>query len=668
MAGIHSAAMEFLNNIKPTHVAVSVVVIIGTVYYLRYRNAIKRRIKQVEEESWIFGMGVTMERVKDPVLRRGTHGRNYRILELNPTFRDKCEKNGWSIISLGEYMSSLQPKQLPQSVAGMERPQIIEREIEAGMAAALLKVLGPTLGRALLPAVGTMQGTTHSLATGIATKWFVSSPKENENTEEDKGGLPLSLMSLFVLSDTHAKVNPVTDNDSLSAIDKMKLGEIGVTPSFIPQSPFFVSRDFEAAIAKMEDMVRNKHAASVGQSTRELDVAQGELLDDELLAEDMRIQATKMNNQVNKKKKQAEYDPEGREMADPVPINPRLFPGLHLGWGHAKCTHTNREVLKNRLLSVLLNKLAANYYKKVKGESDIFSVQMSENDKEITTPWELVQGLIDSGHEIEMVPATSITTFGTSLSELQQDGSWTNIPLACFLESGYEDADGRMAPAFMPHSGLSMEISGPLIGSRADGTPCKCCIQHYISIDGFCGWQSNHNVDVPWLQAVESCGTRVTGKNAVRAARLAGLYANVLNGIATEMGLPHGGYGLTAVCNDSAAVLEECLYGMSTIYPMTSIGRFMQRTLRYAQRFQGELKSIAVKEEIDDLCAIINAMRRIPSDLNASPTNALNAAKRMLHCLPPDRPFQLMDDTKNVMESILREAEPKETVNNEATS
>jgi hypothetical protein len=641
-------AMEFLSNAKPTHVAVAVFVIVSTVYYRRYRKAIKQRIQQLEEESWIFGLGVTMERMKDSVPRGGTSFRQYKLLELNPSLREKCTKDVSSILSLGEYMSSLQPKGIPQSVAGMERPQFIEQEIQAGMAAALLKALGPNLGRALLPAMETLDGKAHSLATGIATKWFASSMEDE--MEKDKGGLPLSLMTLLAVSDTNAKVNPPTDSDSLSAIDKMKLGEIGVTSSFIPTNPFIVSRDFEAAIEKMEDELRNKQVASVGQSTRELDVARLELMNDELLTQDMKIQEAKEGQ------KQVEYDPEGRNMVDPLPINPRLFPGLHLGWGNAKCTHTNREVLKNRLLSVLLNKLGANYYMKSKGETDIFSVQISEKAQEITTPWELVQGLVDTGHEIEMVPKAMITTFGTSLSVLEQDGTWSNIPLACFVESGYEDAKGTQAPAFMPHSGLNMEVSGPLIGSRADGKLSKCCIQHYIAIEGFCGWHSNHNGDVPWLEAVE-CGTCVAGKDAVRAARLAGLYANVLNGVATEMGLPFGGYGLTAVCNDSAAVLQECLYGTSTIYPMTSIGSFMQRTLRYAQRFRDELKPHADSHEIKDMCAIITAMRKIPSDLNASPTNALNAAKRMLHCLPPDRPFQLMNDTKNVMESILHEAE-----------
>lgn len=85
-----------------------------------------------------------------------------------------------------------------------------------------------------------------------------------------------------------------------------------------------------------------------------------------------------------------------------------------------------------------------------------------------------------------------------------------------------------------------MEIRGPLFGNRIDGSPSKCSIQHYIAIDGFCAWQSNHSGVIPWAQPVD-CGTPVSGKEAIRATRLAALHANILNGIATDMALPFGG-------------------------------------------------------------------------------------------------------------------------------
>lgn len=214
-------------------------------------------------------------------------------------------------------------------------------------------------------------------------------------------------------------------------------------------------------------------------------------------------------------------------------------------------------------------------------------------------------------------------------------------------------------PAMMPHSGLDMIIRGPLAGSRADGTPSELNIQHFVAIDGFCGWHQNSNPQVAYNEAVER-GERLTGDDAVRAARIAGLYANCLNGLATEMELPFGGYGLTAVCNDSAALVQQCLYGVNTIYPMTSIGRFLLKTMRYAESFQEKLlksvpDSAVLHIEKEDLSAIVRAMKQIPSDLNASPSLAQSAASRLLATLQPSMSLKLMKDSKNVMESILNE-------------
>ena len=132
-----------------------------------------------------------------------------------------------------------------------------------------------------------------------------------------------------------------------------------------------------------------------------------------------------------------------------------------------------------RLLSIILNRLGSNYYKRLNGLDDrIFSVQMSEDDNEvITTPGAFIEALIKSGHNVEAVPTTHLTTFGVNLCVKEDDGSWSNIPLAAFLESGYEDKESRMAPAAMPHSGIDVFISGPLAGKRGDGTPSTLRIQ-----------------------------------------------------------------------------------------------------------------------------------------------------------------------------------------------
>lgn len=63
---------------------------------------------------------------------------------------------------------------------------------------------------------------------------------------------------------------------------------------------------------------------------------------------------------------------------------------------------------------------------------------------------------------------------------------------------------------------------------------------------------------------------------------------------------------LTAVCNDSAAVMEQCLFGTTSIYPMTSIGSYMMRTVRYMIELQETFdKKDGMEAEAEDLGAIV---------------------------------------------------------------
>lgn len=520
-----------------------------------YRREIRERLRLLTD-SWIFGAGVTMERVETGGMAKdSTMFANLNLLELNPDFVADCQEKEWSVYSLGDYLSTLRPKQLPKNFDMKNVPSLIQREIEAAIAAALLKVLGPNLGRAVLPlaGLGPIQKRIEAFASGVVTEWFLSDSGSMFESQ-DKGGIPVSLMTLLAASDLNARVNSGKDNATpvptegfsnmeLSAIDKMKTGEVVKGPSFacldsnskyclMPRNEFVMDRDFDNIIKELELRLAGQNEAT-GQTDTSTEVLREELKNDVINGD----ASSEMNDTP------LVYDPDDRSLPEPVPVNPRLFPGLHVGHGQAICSHTKREVLKMRLLSVILNRLGANYYRIANGETDeIFTVRMQSNEKPISTPWEFVQALIDLGHEIELVPTTHLTTFGVNLCVKEEDGSWSNIPLAAFLESGYEDRQGRMAPAMMPHSGLDMFIKGPLAGNRGDGTSSELRLQHFNGIEGFCGWHANEHPVVPFNVDVET-GPRLKGKDAVRAARIAALYATVLNGLSSDLKLPFGGYG-----------------------------------------------------------------------------------------------------------------------------
>ena len=118
------------------------------------------------------------------------------------------------------------------------------------------------------------------------------------------------------------------------------------------------------------------------------------------------------------------------------------------------------------------------------------------------------------------------------------------------------------------HGGVDLDIEGPLL---------QCAVQHYHVISGFTGWHSNHNFDVPWLTDSVDLGRPFEGREKYRAVRIAGLAACSLNTAGRD--LPHGGYGLLGVCNDSTAVVEQAIRGRTHVFPLTAIGRFQERTI-----------------------------------------------------------------------------------------
>ncbi|KAL3933107.1 MAG: hypothetical protein SGBAC_010540 [Bacillariaceae sp.] len=674
-----TAAESFQSVVtSPGGIFTSVVGLISVIVYIRYQEAIRRRIRLIKDESWLFGAGVTMV--------RGEQGGatnlfpNLQLLEVNPEFQKAHPE--YNFVGLGEYMTTLRPKQLPPGFSAQDLPKLLQSELEAGMASALLKALGPNLGRALLPAVGIgpIAKKAQGLASRIATRWVMSKQAgmATLGEAEDRGGLPVSILSVMAVAESNAKLNSGKtakddgdDNAStnsledklpgtgLSAIDKMINGENVNGPTFdtelVPNDSFVLLRDFHTTIKQMEARIINQGQCADHAPT-ELQTAQAEM---------------KEQNDPPNCGEEIKYDPNDRRMGDPVPINPRLFPDLHLGYGDAENTHTKRQVLQMRLLSVLLNRLASNYHRMANGETVLFQMKLVEGGPIVTTPDELIQGLMDMGQEITLVPTSRVTSFGLGMCLKEKDGSWSHIPLGVFLESGFEDSEGNMAPVVMPHSGVRIIIGdGPLThkqeGEYTDfqesALKQPLIIQHFIGIEGFCGWKSDGNPDVPFNTNVES-GSRLTDpRDVARAVRLSGLYATVLNGLATDLDLPFGGYGATAVCNDSAAIIQQCLYGTSYIFPLTSIGRYMQRTLTYAKSLRNKLQDASYSGQvIEDMKALEEAMLCLPSDINASPGEAPDAARRLLHTLQPERPLALMNDSKMIMERIQADAEVRKS-------
>jgi hypothetical protein len=593
---------------------------------MRYRRVIRKRLEQIDTSTFFGG-----NNAKDPFRlirdKSKISDRHVSIVDLNPTFVDKYSSR-CRMISLGTYLGQLRP-----SIAGDELPEWLESELQAALGLALLRALGPTMGKALLPGTAFLNSITGRIARVAVSMW-----KSNENNERelddndsslvDHSGLPLTLYNIVFMTELNYQRSRAGNKSSTTPElptpwEVLCRGEVvqpvlfgGTLPKEEKQgrepqedlvpNPFYFPRHWFKTIQSMEEKLIQKAKESNGETL---------------------------------------YEPHSKALPPPKPIDDRLLPDLYLGYGGVQSTHTQRESLYNRLLSVVLNRLTSNYLSDRK-EKDF--VVVLENGKEIRKTEDLIKAIINMGHQVEVVVTSHVTTFGLGLCLKEDDEAFTQIPLAAMVENGYADKRDRKVYTALTHGGMNLEVrNGPLLQNIS--------IQHFIAIDGLCAWSSNSNADAPWIQDIE-CGPRLKGLEVIPAVRLAAMQALIVSTIGTELSLPNGGYGLTGVCNDTAAWLEQSLFGSTHVYPVTLTGRFAIHMIRRATELEQVLqKKSDFSEEAKAIRRLIFGLSTLPSDLTNLPSGVVDQCQRQLHCMHPDQPFKMMIQTEPILRETMKE-------------
>ena len=349
-------------------------------YYLyRYRSSIKARVKEIEKNVSLVKV---VRNKTSPTNTTNNNKKKNRVICME--LDDKFIKNNpkWNMMSLGAYLSQLEPADDDSGL--LFNHLFLQKELEITIGDMLLKSLGKTYGAALLPILGagSVAGSIATLSNKIS-KFLAKSillksddddDDDTENAAEspaeafDPLSLDLSLMELVSFVNLYQKTI-TQDNTSSSYVTPLEYlsrgenaaGELAYDMgddddddnSKFPR--IFDMNEFETYVTKMEDRIIV-------------------LLD--------------------------EYDPNDRSFPPPTPINERLLPGLYLGKGDIKYTHTKREGIEHRLISVLLNKLCHNYYKLAKGGNVGECFKVVCGGKRCLFPEELIQALIDCGHKV----------------------------------------------------------------------------------------------------------------------------------------------------------------------------------------------------------------------------------------------------------------------------
>jgi hypothetical protein len=239
-------------------------------------------------------------------------------------------------------------------------------------------------------------------------------------------------------------------------------------------------------------------------------------------------------------------------------------------------------------LADVLNRLAMN------GKEGTATLTTQVAGKMATTPQELVQALIATGHSVVVADGRYFANFG----HFHFKGQDVMMPFFVDSQIGIPDTK-RSLLVPVSHAEYEWEVRGPKV--NAD-------VSWYFGIDGKSEFRTMDTLDQAWVLGRHAHEYR--DADAVEVTRLVGAFiVAFVHQHLRRPDLPFGGYYPLGVCQDGVAAIEKKMTGHDTLFPNTADGALFD----------------------DPRDAEVNAMMlAIPKDRNGAPP----APQRIFGSLP----------------------------------
>jgi hypothetical protein len=251
------------------------------------------------------------------------------------------------------------------------------------------------------------------------------------------------------------------------------------------------------------------------------------------------------------------------EKAETVSLDePSTLPGLsnealvtELGAGVVRGDVANPKLAPmhpaSQRLADVLNRLAMNR------KESAGTVTAEVGGKTATTPQELVQALMATGHSVVVADARYFANFG----HFHFKGQDVMMP---FFVNSQIAIPGTKRSLLVPvsHAEYEWQIRGPKV--NAD-------VSWYFGIDGKAEFRTMDTLDQSWVLGRHAHEYR--DADAVEVTRLVGLMVVAyVHQHLRRPELPFGGYYPLGVCQDGVAAIEKKMTGHDTLFPNTADG------------------------------------------------------------------------------------------------
>ena len=302
-----------------------------------------------------------------------------------------------------------------------------------------------------------------------------------------------------------------------------------------------------------------------------------------------------------------------------------LAPGLYQG--DLPGPASDAQVKRNRVVAEVFGRLSNNT-----GLADGDKFSVTHNGKAFTKLDDFVKALKADGYEVNVSFEQRVANFSNLKTVVPGSNppKYLDVPAPLMIKTGIKDALGKEAIVPAVHSEMLVSIKGPKF--NAD-------IKYYQGTSGTGFFPRGIHGDPSWCGRSKQAD--LSGDDALKAISLAGAFTDIVNTTAKAKNLYADGYGVTGVCNDSVAVVQQAVTGRADAYPLLMKDSVLSDALN--ARLSDADKSVDATFR-----ALRSAMRELPSDVRKNESQA----RRVLASLPwaaGREPFASSEDARRIL-------------------
>lgn len=307
-----------------------------------------------------------------------------------------------------------------------------------------------------------------------------------------------------------------------------------------------------------------------------------------------------------------------------------LAPGLYTG--DLPSALPDAQVKQNRVMAEVFDRLSANASAPAEQRFDV-----SYGGKTYARLDDFLGALKADGYRVDVSFDQRAANFADlkTLVPGSTPPKYLDVPAPLMVKTGFKDAAGHEAIVPAAHSQMVISLRA---GPDTSGPKLDSDTRFFQGINGTGFFPDGVWADPTWVGKVTH-GT-LSGDQALKAVELAGAFTDLVNSTAKAMNLYGDGYGITGVCNDSVAVVQQAMTGRADEYPLLMKDEVLYGELK--KRLSAKDADVGLYQDLGQ------AIRDLPSDARPNAT-ARARALASLSWAPGAEPFDSTAEARRIL-------------------